>query len=175
MPVTDPYQRCEYRNTEIYHRTRFITIAIQIQAVVVGWQVYELTKDPLSLGLIGLAEAVPSIVVSLLGAGHVADFVHRKKIIVITVFALLVAQRHFWFLLTTPERLFFSGECCRSIPWFSSVVLRAGFYRQRCFHSCPSLFRASFIKTQSPGTVRCGKRHQSQVPRLEAWCMDSLE
>ena len=87
MPVTDPYAALRIPEYRRFITARvFITIAIQIQAVVVGWQVYELTKDPLSLGLIGLAEAVPSIVVSLLGAGHVADFVHRKKIIVITVF-----------------------------------------------------------------------------------------
>ena len=38
-----------------------MTVATQIQAVVVAWQIYELTRDPLSLGLIGLAEAVPFI------------------------------------------------------------------------------------------------------------------
>lgn len=80
MPVPDPYAALRIPEYRRFITARvFITIAIQIQAVVVGWQVYELTKDPLSLGLIGLAEAAPSIAVSLLGAGHVADFVHRKK------------------------------------------------------------------------------------------------
>jgi len=37
------------------------TLASQMQAVVVGWQVYAITKSPLSLGLIGLAEAIPFI------------------------------------------------------------------------------------------------------------------
>jgi MFS family permease len=46
--------------------------------------VYELTKNPVSLGLIGLAEAVPSITVSLY-AGQVADSVERKKIILTTI------------------------------------------------------------------------------------------
>ena len=36
-----------------------MTLGAQIQGVVVGWQVYDLTKDPLSLGLMGLAEALP--------------------------------------------------------------------------------------------------------------------
>jgi MFS family permease len=58
----------------------FMTIAIQMQSIVVGWQVYQLTKDPLSLGLIGLAEAVPFIAVALY-AGHIADRYNRKKII----------------------------------------------------------------------------------------------
>ncbi|HEX5171111.1 MAG TPA: MFS transporter [Cyclobacteriaceae bacterium] len=67
------------------------TLAIQIQAVVVAWQIYEITKDPLSLGLIGLAEAVPSISVSLY-AGHVADTVVRKKIIITTISTLLLCS-----------------------------------------------------------------------------------
>jgi hypothetical protein len=49
-----------------------LTIAIQIQGVVVAWQIYEVTHDPLSLGMIGLAEALPFICVALY-AGHVAD------------------------------------------------------------------------------------------------------
>lgn len=65
-----------------------VTVAIQIQGVIVGLQIYYITKDPLALGLIGLAEAIPSIVVSLY-AGHVADVVLRKKIIVRCLTTLL--------------------------------------------------------------------------------------
>ncbi|MDF3077802.1 MAG: transporter [Sphingobacteriaceae bacterium] len=50
----------------------FLTFGYQIQAVIIGWYIYHLTKDPLSLGLIGLAEAIPSISISLYG-GYVAD------------------------------------------------------------------------------------------------------
>ncbi len=55
-----------------------------MQAVIVGWQIYEITKDPLSLGLIGLAEAIPSISV-LLFAGHLTDISSRKKIVLYSV------------------------------------------------------------------------------------------
>jgi MFS family permease len=58
------------------------TLGTQIQAVVVAWQVYELTKDPLSLGLVGLAEAIPFIS-SVLYAGHIADLHDRKRIAVV--------------------------------------------------------------------------------------------
>lgn len=67
------------------------TLAIQIQATIVGWQLYEITHDPLALGLIGLTEAVPAITVSLY-AGHIADVVARKKIILTTVFLLLICS-----------------------------------------------------------------------------------
>lgn len=65
-----------------------LSLALQMQAVVVGWQIYNLTKDPLSLGLIGLAEAIPALVVALY-AGHVADNNSRKIIIITCVLVLL--------------------------------------------------------------------------------------
>ena len=68
-----------------------MTLAIQIQGVAVGWQVYEITRDPLSLGLIGLAEAIPAITVSLY-AGHLADTMERKKIILACTVLMLVCS-----------------------------------------------------------------------------------
>ncbi len=50
----------------------FALMALQAQAVIVGWQVYSITKDPLMLGLTGLTEAVPAIVCALF-AGYVVD------------------------------------------------------------------------------------------------------
>lgn len=78
----------------------FLTFAIQMQSVIVGWQVYDLTNDPLSLGLIGLAEAIPFLAVALF-AGHIADLFNRKSIILLTAsvyvicaLALLVLSFH---------------------------------------------------------------------------------
>ncbi|HEY0150712.1 MAG TPA: MFS transporter [Longimicrobium sp.] len=56
-----------------------LTLGTQIQATVVAWQVYEITRDPLSLGLVGLAEAIPFIGAALY-AGHVADLHDRKRL-----------------------------------------------------------------------------------------------
>ena len=50
----------------------FVSMALQAQAVIVGWQIYSLTKDPFMLGLTGLTEALPAIVCALF-AGHVVD------------------------------------------------------------------------------------------------------
>lgn len=84
----NPYAALQVRDFRLFILSRlFITLAIQIQGVVVGWQIYEITKDPLSLGLIGLAEAIPAITVSLY-AGHLADIVERKKIILFCVIIL---------------------------------------------------------------------------------------
>src|SRR5687768_12521752 len=89
---TGPYAALRIPDFRLYVSGRFfITLAIQIQSVVVAWQVYELTKDPLSLGLIGLAEAIPSIGVSLY-AGHIADIMQRKKIIILCISILLLCS-----------------------------------------------------------------------------------
>src|SRR6266446_3999257 len=64
------------------------TLATQMQALIVSWQVYQLTKDPLALGLIGLVEAVVFFSFAL-KAGHFADRHEKKGIIVMTQIAML--------------------------------------------------------------------------------------
>jgi MFS family permease len=61
-----------------------LTLALQIQFVVLSWQVYQLTHDYLSLGLLGLAEAIPAVGLALYG-GYVADRNDRRKIIIIVM------------------------------------------------------------------------------------------
>lgn len=61
-----------------------LTLGTMIQATVVAWQVYALTKDPLSLGLVGLAEALPFIGAALY-AGHIADRHDRKLLSMIAL------------------------------------------------------------------------------------------
>src|SRR5437763_9569627 len=61
-----------------------LTLGTQIQATVVAWQIYALTKDPLSLGLVGLAEAVPFIGAALY-AGHIADRHDRKRLSLLAI------------------------------------------------------------------------------------------
>jgi MFS family permease len=83
----DPYAALRHRDFRWYIVSIFsMTLASQIQAVVVGWQVYSITHDPLSLGLIGLAEALPFIAVAL-PAGYLADRWNRRTI---SVAALVV-------------------------------------------------------------------------------------
>lgn len=64
-------------------------MGIQMQSVIVGWQIYALSKDVLDLGLIGLTEAIPFIAISLF-SGHVADIFSRKKIILIATSCFLI-------------------------------------------------------------------------------------
>ena len=58
----------------------FVTLGVQMLNIIIQWHVYQITKDPLALGFIGLVEAVPSIGISLY-AGFVADRNNRKIIL----------------------------------------------------------------------------------------------
>jgi MFS family permease len=60
---------------------RFLaTIAVQMQTVAVGWQVYEVTRDPLDLGLVGLSQFLPFVAL-ILPAGHFADSRDRRRLL----------------------------------------------------------------------------------------------
>jgi MFS family permease len=64
-----------------YLTARFLgSIAVQMQTVAVGWQVYQVTRDPLDLGLIGLSQFLPFLLL-ILPAGHVADSHDRRRIL----------------------------------------------------------------------------------------------
>lgn len=69
------------RNLSLYLSSRFLgTVAVQMQSVAVGWQVYQMTGSLFDLGLIGLAQFAPFLLL-ILWAGHVADTHNRRSIV----------------------------------------------------------------------------------------------
>jgi MFS family permease len=69
------------RDFRLFLTGRFLgTLGTQIQSVAVGWQVYEITKSPLALGFVGLAQFLPMVIL-LLPAGDIADRVDRRIVI----------------------------------------------------------------------------------------------
>jgi MFS family permease len=81
-----------------------LTIAVLAQEVALGYALYQRTHDPLTLGLIGLAEAVPYIVVALFG-GAIADRKPRKRIMLIAISVMLLAAIVLEVLMRHAERL----------------------------------------------------------------------
>ncbi|MFM7218533.1 MAG: MFS transporter [Bacteroidota bacterium] len=73
----------------------FFTLALQMQFVALSWQVYVLTDDPLSLGLLGLAEAIPAVGLALYG-GHIADRNDKRKVVVIVTFLCCILSAMLW-------------------------------------------------------------------------------
>src|SRR6266481_3403594 len=81
--MTDPAARAAFRypNFRYYMTARFLaTMSSEMQAVAVAWQVYALTHRPLDLGLVGLAQFLPGILLFLI-AGHAADRIARQRIL----------------------------------------------------------------------------------------------
>jgi MFS family permease len=72
-----------HRDFARFLSARFIvTCAVQMQTVAVGWQVYAVTQDPLDLGLVGLSQFLPFVVL-VLPAGQIADRHDRRRILVL--------------------------------------------------------------------------------------------
>lgn len=88
----DPFAALRIKDFTVYVSARFfLSLGVQIQSVVVGIQIYKLTHDPYQIGMIGLAEAIPFILLSLFG-GQIADTVRRKKILLLATLFLLLAS-----------------------------------------------------------------------------------
>jgi MFS family permease len=84
----DPYSALRVKSYRLFVISLLtMTISTQIQGVVVAWQIYDITRDPLSLGMMGLAEALPFLAVALY-AGHLADRLNRHRITVTSLTVL---------------------------------------------------------------------------------------
>lgn len=116
----------------------FLTLGFQMQAVLVGWRIFELTKNPLSLGLIGLAEAIPALSVALY-AGHLADIKNKKKILVICLLGLIISS--IGLFIGNTSFLYFENETRVNLIYFfifTSGIAR-GFYAPSSFSLIPKL------------------------------------
>lgn len=77
----DSARALDFPNFRFYLGARFLTtLAVQMQSVAIGWQVYSITGDPFDLGLIGLAQFLPFVVL-VLPAGQIADRMDRRLIL----------------------------------------------------------------------------------------------
>jgi MFS family permease len=126
------------------------SMSLQAQAVIVGWHIYELTHDPLMLGLMGLVEAVPAIGFAFI-AGHIVD--NRRPAIVYfwCVFVLVVNALLIW--MTAIKQVPLADTWRIGILFFSVFV--SGMVRS---FASPSVF--SMISHIVP------KAHQSEA---SAW------
>ncbi|ALK96142.1 MFS transporter [Massilia sp. WF1] len=95
MPLISPTGRLgvlRNRNLSFYLSARFLgTLAVQMQSVAVGWQVYQITHSLFDLGLIGLAQFAPFLVL-ILWAGHVADTHNRRTIVLLCLCTQLLCS-----------------------------------------------------------------------------------
>lgn len=102
MSKNDPYAALRFREFNIFLLVRFAMVfAWSMQFVVIEWEVYSITKNPLSLGIIGLMEVVPAVSMALF-AGHIVDQHEKRGLLFKCIFGFSVVSLGL-FLLTWPR------------------------------------------------------------------------
>lgn len=97
----DPYAALRIKEFNIFLLVRFaLVFAWSMQFIVIEWQVYSITKDPLSLGLIGLMEIVPALSMALF-AGHIVDQSEKRGLLIKCIVGFSIISLGL-FLLTWP-------------------------------------------------------------------------
>ncbi len=100
----NPYAALRYREFNIFLIVRFAMVfAWSMQFIVIEWQVYTLTKDPLSLGIIGLMEVIPAVTMALF-AGHIVDQKEKRNLLLFCILGFSVLSLGL-FILSAPAVL----------------------------------------------------------------------
>jgi MFS family permease len=98
-PKIDSFAALRYKDFRSYVGMRFcFTFAYQMQAVVIGFYIYQITKSVFALGLVGLFEAIPAIGIALYG-GYIADKSEKRKMLLI-IFAMVIITSSVMFTVT---------------------------------------------------------------------------
>lgn len=113
-----------YPNFVSYTVARFlIVLALEMQSVAVGWQVYDITKRAIDLGYVGLAQFLPGFFLFLF-AGHAADVLNRRK---------LLMWVYGGYALCSALLLVIHTESPRSVHWIYVVLVLLGIARAFSF------------------------------------------
>ncbi len=102
MPKKDPYAALRYGEFRTFLLVRFAFVfARTMQFIVIEWEVYKLTRDPFSLGMIGLMEVIPAVSLALF-AGHIVDQKEKKGLLLKCLLGFSVISFGL-FMLTWPR------------------------------------------------------------------------
>ena len=100
MAKQDPYAALRIKEFNIFLIVRFLLVfGWSMQFIVIEWQVYSITKDPLSLGIIGLMEIIPAFSMALF-AGHIVDQKEKRNLFAICIAAFSFISLGLYFLTT---------------------------------------------------------------------------
>lgn len=129
----------------------FLVLSFRMLATVMGWWIYQLTKDPFAIGLIGLSEVIPAVSTALY-AGHVIDNSEKKKLLLICNYAYVILIS----LLLIPA--FFGNELLhfnnKEISYFIyMVIFFTGFCRAFLGPIIPSMIPKIVSKETLPNAI----------------------
>tara|TARA_B100002052_G_scaffold180845_1_gene164722 strand:+ start:11209 stop:12462 length:1254 start_codon:yes stop_codon:yes gene_type:complete len=123
----DPYAALRFREFNIFLLIRFLLVfGWSMQFIIIEWEVYNITKDPLALGLIGLVEIIPAISMALF-AGHIVDQKEKKKLFVYAIFAFLIVS--FAFFVVTSKYCYSNFSSNKILYAIYFLVFIGGFIR----------------------------------------------
>lgn len=78
----------------------FFIMSLRMMGTLVGWWIYELTNDPFAIGLIGLSEVIPALLMALY-SGHVVDISEKRRLLLKTVSLYVLCASILLFLATS--------------------------------------------------------------------------
>ena len=123
----DPYAALRFKEFNFFLVIRFILVfGWSMQFIIVEWEVYSLTKDPLSLGLIGLVEVIPAISTALF-AGHIVDQREKKMLFFQCIIAFLLVAIGYYFI--TSPYVYDNYENSQILIGIYILVFLGGFIR----------------------------------------------
>jgi len=115
MSKKDPYAALRIKEFNIFLLVRFaLVFGWSMQFIIIEWQVYSITKNPLSLGIIGLMEVIPAVSMALF-AGHIVDQKEKRNLLAICTAAFSLISLGLFFL-TLPSFI---------VGWPTDAVLYA--------------------------------------------------
>ena len=127
MAKQDPYAALRIKEFNIFLFVRFLLVfGWSMQFIVIEWQVYALTGDPLYLGLIGLMEIIPALSMALF-AGHIVDQREKRNLLGLCIATFsLVSFGLFWLTSQAVETTWSTNNILYSIY---ALVFFGGFLR----------------------------------------------
>ena len=97
-----------------------------MQFIIVEWLVWEITKNPLSLGLIGLMEVVPAVSMALF-AGHIVDQKEKRNLLIYCIIAFLFVSLGFYIVTSSGAKEILSSQTTLYLIYL--LVFIGGFIR----------------------------------------------
>lgn len=151
MISAQPLQTLRIREFRNLMSGRFILVlSFRMLATLLGWWIYQVTKDPFAIGLIGLSEVIPAVSTALY-AGHVIDNSEKKRLLLLCIYAYIL----FTALLTIPAffaRGYFKDSGITPL-FIYAVIFCTGFCRAFIGPVIPSILPNSVPKDVLPNAV----------------------
>ncbi|MDN3664995.1 MFS transporter [Algibacter miyuki] len=127
MAKTDPYAALRIKEFNIFLLVRFVLVfGWSMQFIVIEWQVYSITKDPLSLGIIGLMEIIPAFTMALF-AGHIVDQKEKRNLLALCIAAFSLIS--FGLFLLTWDKVVGNWSTTTILYSIYALVFFGGFLR----------------------------------------------